>query len=26
MPLSFFKSKRVTPDLSFIGVDMHSHL
>ncbi|HCT22656.1 MAG TPA: histidinol phosphatase [Chitinophagaceae bacterium] len=26
MPFSFFKSKRVTPDLSFIGVDMHSHL
>ena len=26
MPLSFFKPKRVTPDLSFIGVDMHAHL
>ncbi len=23
---SFFKSSKVTPDLSFIGVDMHSHL
>jgi tyrosine-protein phosphatase YwqE len=23
---SFFKSKPVTPDLSFIGADMHSHL
>lgn len=23
---SFFSSKKVTPDLSFIGVDMHSHL
>jgi tyrosine-protein phosphatase YwqE len=23
---SFFRSKKVTPDLSFIGVDMHSHL
>lgn len=23
---SFFKSKKTTPDLSFIGVDMHSHI
>jgi tyrosine-protein phosphatase YwqE len=26
MSFSFFKPRPVTPDLSFIGVDMHSHL
>ena len=26
MAFSFFKKQTVTPDLSFIGVDMHSHL
>ena len=26
MSFSFFKSRPVSPDLSFIGVDMHSHL
>ncbi len=26
MSFSFFKPRTVTPDLSFIGVDMHSHL
>jgi tyrosine-protein phosphatase YwqE len=26
MNFSFFKKQTVTPDLSFIGVDMHSHL
>ena len=26
MLFSFFKKQTVTPDLSFLGVDMHSHL
>ena len=26
MSFSFFKSRPITPDLSFIGVDMHNHL